>query len=747
MSSDGKIQTAVANLDYIYISTNYGDTWTAKAASTTWQSVAMSSDGKIQAAAAYGGQIYISTDYGATWTGKASSLNWNSIAISSDGKIQTAAVDSGQIYVSTDYGNNWAAKDSSRAWKSVAMSSDGKIQAAVVFNGDIYVSHADSFIPEGKLGIGTTTPSSVLDVYATTSSAILTVKQAGSGSVVDFKNATGTVFTINNAGNTLLTGNLLASTTAAYALGSSDYLWANLYTATSNLGIVASGTWQGTPVAVGYGGTGTSTAAGARTNLGLVIGTNVQAYNAGLLSIAGLVTGADQMIYTTALNTYSTTSLTAAGRALIDDAAASNQRTTLGLGTMALESNIGSTTITTLGTIGTGSWNATAIPVNKGGTGSTYFTVAGPTVTRTYTFPDANETIATLGQTQTFSGTKTFSGTTLTLSAATAILSFSSATGNKTISTGGTTHLDLAPGGNVLIGGGTGKLTVGTLDPVFNIQGLKHATYMSGMTGVKEETTGIVRLTDGEYAIDFNELEQSSDLWVFYRITDFGSNWNKLTVLLSAEGPGGAWYKKEPQNNRLIIYSQTANSVSYRFSAPRFDWQKWLNLSDDGTVDGFAIDEIINDQYSQSTGTESQVLDSSNQESGFLSEFVQKVKEALASLGLFIENGIANIHEIVTEKLTAKKARLDKIEMVDQNTGEIYCTWIENGEWIKEKGECDDTVSQESTPESSVPVIIPDEAPAEESASSTEEIVPEETPSEEIVSPETPSEETLPESQ
>ena len=77
----------------------------------------------------------------------------------------------------------------------------------------------------------------------------------------------------------------------------------------------------------------------ARASLGLTIGTNVQAYDAGLASIAGLTTSADQMIYTTALDTYATTSLSAFGRSLIDDADAGTARTTLGLGSMATQAS------------------------------------------------------------------------------------------------------------------------------------------------------------------------------------------------------------------------------------------------------------------------------------------------------------------------------------------------------------------------------------------------------------------------
>lgn len=93
----------------------------------------------------------------------------------------------------------------------------------------------------------------------------------------------------------------------------------------------------GTDVALADGGTGSSTASGARTNLGLVISTDVQAYSAKLAALAAQTWAADTISYQTSTSAVSTTTLSSFGRSLIDDAAASNARTTLGLDTMATQ--------------------------------------------------------------------------------------------------------------------------------------------------------------------------------------------------------------------------------------------------------------------------------------------------------------------------------------------------------------------------------------------------------------------------
>lgn len=147
--------------------------------------------------------------------------------------------------------------------------------------------------------------------------------------------------TVGGAGLTLSSGVLaVGGTSDRITVGTDSVDIASTYAGQSSIttvGTIATGTWNATAIAVAKGGTGATSASGARTNLGLAINTDVQAYSANLGAIAGLTSDSDKLPYFTGSGTASVTTLTSFIRGLLDDTDAATARTTLGVDTYTID--------------------------------------------------------------------------------------------------------------------------------------------------------------------------------------------------------------------------------------------------------------------------------------------------------------------------------------------------------------------------------------------------------------------------
>jgi hypothetical protein len=154
VSGSGKYQVVGVYNGRIYISNNYGTSWTTASGTINsvvrnWAAISVSATGEYMSAVVNGSTIWTSSTFGRSWTARNSSRAWTAINISADGQVQVASVSGGQVYISVDYGVNWTPYGSSQNYSWVACAGNGAFIAACVANGLLYTTRANALFLTG----------------------------------------------------------------------------------------------------------------------------------------------------------------------------------------------------------------------------------------------------------------------------------------------------------------------------------------------------------------------------------------------------------------------------------------------------------------------------------------------------------------------------------------------------------------------------------------------------------------------
>jgi hypothetical protein len=169
-------------------------------------------------------------------------------------------------------------------------------------------------------------------------------------------------------------------------------------------------------------------------------------------------------------------------------------------------------------------------------------------------------------------------------------LAGSSMTGDINMQTHNITALGTATIGTLNVT----KITAVTIDPLYSLNGINYATFVSSISGgVKEEYVGKIKINEYnskikafEAIIDFNNIKEGSDLWVWHKVVDFNSE-NVDAAITPYNGFANVYYLID--GDKLIFRSNKSITASYRLIGKRFDWRNWPTKALDQTIKGIEI--------------------------------------------------------------------------------------------------------------------------------------------------------------
>jgi len=172
------------------------------------------------------------------------------------------------------------------------------------------------------------------------------------------------------------------------------------------------------------------------------------------------------------------------------------------------------------------------------------------------------------------------------------------------------------------------------------------------------------------------------------------SNQKPFVVYITPTSPHGSLYIASQTNHSFIVKDKdnpnSNASFNWRVVGIRKGYENLrFGLDDQGALEGFILPSEPSLIANKERAKEASVLEN----------FLDKLKEAFLSLGLFIENGIAKVQKLIVGFIETESLKVGSpkkptgITVYDEDTGEPYCLKVKSGQMVSIPGECGSLLS------------------------------------------------------